>query len=51
MKNDEYSLAYKKIDELEVLAGGSIASGDYIPVWDASAGEWKKVDATYFAAA
>lgn len=49
--SDGYDLAYKKIDELEVLAGGSIASGDYIVVYDASAGVYKKVDATYFAAA
>lgn len=47
--NDEYALAYKKIDELEVLAAP--ASGDYLVIWDASAGEFKKIDATYYASA
>lgn len=48
---DKYDLAYKNIDELPVLAGGSLASGDYIVAYDASADKFVKIDATYFAAA
>ncbi|MGB0496310.1 MAG: hypothetical protein ACPGJI_08130 [Kangiellaceae bacterium] len=51
MSNDKYALANLNIDELPVLAGGSLASGDYIVAYDASAGEFVKIDATYFAAA
>lgn len=36
-------LAYKRISELETLSGDSVTSGDYVPVWDASAKKTKKV--------
>lgn len=39
-------LAYFKIQQLTTLAPASIASGDYIAVYDASADKVKKVDAT-----
>lgn len=39
-------LAYFKLQKLETLLSASIASGDYIPVYDASANKIKKVDAT-----
>lgn len=39
-------LAYYRMTELETLAAGSIASGDTVPVYDASAGKVKTVDAT-----
>lgn len=45
---DKYDLAYLSIDELPVLAGGSLTTADYVMVWDASAGQFKKVVATYF---
>ena len=48
---DKYGLAYVNLDELPTLAGASLASGDFVVAWDASAKEWVKVDATYFAAA
>lgn len=47
--SDKYALAYENIDELEVLAAP--AAGDYLVVWDASAGKFKKIDAEYYAAA
>lgn len=47
--SDKYALAYQNIDELEVLAAP--ASGDYLVIYDASAGKFKKIDATYYAAA
>lgn len=45
---DGYDLATKNILELPTLSAGSIASGDYVPVYDASALGVKKVDATSF---
>lgn len=48
---DTYDLANLNINELPVLAGASLTSSDYIPVFDASANRWVKVAATYFAAA
>ena len=45
---DKYDLTNLSIDELPVLAGASLGAGDYIPVYDASAGKWVKVLATYF---
>lgn len=39
-------LAYFKIPELVTLAPSSIGSGDFVPVYDASAKKVKKVDAT-----
>lgn len=39
-------LAYFKIPELTTLSAGSVASGDFVPVYDASAKKVKKVDAT-----
>lgn len=39
-------LAYKRVQELNTLTAASVASGDYIPVYDASAGKVTKVDAT-----
>jgi len=47
--NDKYALAYMNINELAELAAP--ASGDFLVIWDASAGEFKKIDATYYAAA
>lgn len=41
-------LAYKRVGELDELDSASIASGDMIPVWDASTNKVKKVDATDF---
>lgn len=41
-------LAYFKIQELPVLTAASITTGDYIPVYDASAGKTKKVTANSF---
>jgi hypothetical protein len=41
-------LTYKPIPGLETLAAGSVASGDFVPVYDASATKVKKVDATAF---
>jgi len=46
---DGYDLAYLRIDELEELAAP--AAGDFLVIWDASAGTFKKIDATYYAAA
>lgn len=48
---DKYDLANLSIDELPTLAGASIASGDFIVVYDASQRRFVKVDATYFGAA
>lgn len=48
---DKYDLAYLNVDELPELAGGSLASGDWVIAWDNSAGRFVKIDATYFAAA
>lgn len=39
-------LAYTRIQELSTLAVASVASGDYVPVFDASAGKTVKVDAS-----
>lgn len=39
-------LSYFGIPGLDTLSGASVASGDYIPVYDASAKKVKKVDAT-----
>lgn len=40
-------LAYKRINELDVLAAGSVdTAADYIPVWDASANKTKRVIAS-----
>ena len=47
--SDKYALAYKNIDELETLAAP--ATGDYLVSYDASAGEFKKIDAEYYGAA
>lgn len=41
---DDKDLAYKGITQLETLTGTSAASGDFIPVYDASALKVKKVD-------
>lgn len=51
MANDKYGLTTLSIDELPELAGGSLASGDWIVAYDVSAGRFVKVSATYFAAA
>ena len=48
---DGYDLTVKSIEELPTLAGASLASGDFVVAWDASAARFVKVDATYFAAA
>lgn len=42
-------LAYKRVNELPELTASSIASGDFLPVWDSSTNKTKKVDATKFA--
>lgn len=47
--SDKYALAYENIDELATLAAP--ASGDFLVIYDASAGEFKKIDAEYYAAA
>lgn len=39
-------LTYKGVAGLDSLSAGSIASGDYVPVCDATNGKVKKVDAT-----
>jgi hypothetical protein len=39
-------LAYFKIPELATLSAGSVASGDFVPIYDASTKKTKKVDAT-----
>lgn len=49
--NDKYALTQLSIDELPELAGASLASGDWLVAWDASAGQFVKIDATYFGAA
>lgn len=41
-------LAYLKFQELVSLSASSITSGDYIAVYDGSAGKVRKVDATAF---
>jgi hypothetical protein len=41
-------IAYMKIQELPTLAVSSIASGDFIPLFDASQGKTVKLDATKF---
>ncbi len=41
-------LAYKRVGELDTLLAASIASGDLIPIWDASTNQVKSVDATAF---
>lgn len=41
-------LAYKRIGELDELDAANIASGDMVPVWDASTNKVKRVDATDF---
>ncbi len=41
-------LAYKRVGELDTLLAASIASGDLIPIWDASTNKVKSVDATAF---
>ena len=46
---DGYDIAYKNIDELETLAAP--AAGDFLVIYDASEGVYKKIAATYFAAA
>lgn len=47
---DGYKISTHKFpDEFTTLTGTSAASGDYMPLWDASAGDWKKVDATNWA--
>lgn len=51
MPNDKYALANLNLDELPTLAGASIASGDYLIGFDASAGQFVKIPADYFAAA
>jgi len=48
MPNDKYALTTSSIDELPELAGASLASGDWVPVFDVSAQKWVKVSATYF---
>ncbi len=42
---DKYDLTNLSIDELPLYAG-AVASGDYLVLWDASAGKFVKVDAT-----
>lgn len=44
-------LAYFKLQNLDTLSGTSIASGDFIPVYDATTGKVMKVDATQFSPA
>ena len=51
MSNDKYALTTLNIDELPTLAGASLASGDFLVAYDASAGGFVKIDATYFGAA
>jgi hypothetical protein len=41
-------LAYKRIMELDSLSAASIGTGDYLPVWDASAKKTKRVPANNF---
>jgi hypothetical protein len=41
-------LAYFKIQELTTLTANAITTGDYMVVYDASAGKTKKVDATQY---
>lgn len=50
MSEDKYALAYQNIDELAVLAAPA-TSGDYLVIYDGSAGKFKKIDAAYYAAA
>lgn len=45
---DKYDLAYLNLDELPTLAAASFASGDFVIAYDASAGQFVKVDATSF---
>ena len=42
-------LTYLNIDELETVAAP--ATGDFLVIFDASAGVFKKIDAEYYAAA
>lgn len=42
---DKYALAYQSVDELQVFTGAP-AAGDVTPIFDTSAGLWKKRDAT-----
>ena len=49
--SDGYDLSVLSIDELPELAGASIASGDYLIGWDASASRFVKIPADYFGAA
>lgn len=46
MASPGMELTYKGVPALGTLEAASIASGDYIPVYDASATRMKKVDAT-----
>jgi hypothetical protein len=46
---DKYSLAYLNIDELAELSAP--ATGDWLVIYDVSTGEFKKIDAEYYAAA
>jgi len=48
---DGYDLTNLEINELPTLAGASLAAGDFIVAYDASAGRFVKIDATYFGAA
>lgn len=48
MSNDEYALTTKSINELKTLAAPD--TGDYLVIWDASAREFKKIDAEYYGA-
>jgi hypothetical protein len=48
---DKYDLTNLSIDELPTLALASFASGDFIVAYDASAGQFVKVDATEVGAA
>ena len=49
MSQDEYALAYQNINELKTLAAP--ATGDLLVIWDASAKEFKSIDAEYYASA
>lgn len=44
-------LGYVRVQELRTLASDAIGTGDFIPVFDASAGKVRKVDATAYPSA
>lgn len=43
---DGYKLGQQDFPvEFNTLAGTSVGTGDYLPLWDASADDWKKIAA------